>query len=205
LFFIIRNYDKELYFSLIKEDAIIENSQFFFYLIAGIVAFFTIYIQRKANLQAKVAYILFAFVMIVFAFEEISWGQRIFNIETPDAIIDINTQNELNFHNLKPVQQILHLGYMVISLYFCLGNIFFKNLIKKLFLEFGYLFNTKKILLWYYLPVFIFYFFYDFFNVQLYGYIGFYILDARDQEVFETLFSLGFMIFAIKNYLITKK
>jgi hypothetical protein len=32
--------------------------------------------------------------------EEISWGQRIFGIETPAFIADANRQSELNFHNL---------------------------------------------------------------------------------------------------------
>ena len=33
--------------------------------------------------------------------EEISWGQRIFNIETPEFFQDKNAQGELGFHNLK--------------------------------------------------------------------------------------------------------
>ena len=33
--------------------------------------------------------------------EEISWGQRILNIETPEAIKEINAQGELTIHNLE--------------------------------------------------------------------------------------------------------
>ena len=36
--------------------------------------------------------------------EEISWGQRIFNIATPDALLKINAQGEVNVHNLAPFQ-----------------------------------------------------------------------------------------------------
>ena len=33
--------------------------------------------------------------------EEISWGQRIFGIETPDALREANRQEEINLHNLS--------------------------------------------------------------------------------------------------------
>jgi hypothetical protein len=33
--------------------------------------------------------------------EEISWGQRIFNIETPQFLKNINMQKEITIHNLK--------------------------------------------------------------------------------------------------------
>lgn len=32
--------------------------------------------------------------------EEISWGQRIFNVQTPEALAEINAQEELNVHNI---------------------------------------------------------------------------------------------------------
>ena len=33
--------------------------------------------------------------------EEISWGQRIFNIATPETISQMNVQDETNIHNLE--------------------------------------------------------------------------------------------------------
>jgi len=33
--------------------------------------------------------------------EEISWGQRIFDIETPESLNEINTQREMNLHNIR--------------------------------------------------------------------------------------------------------
>ena len=33
--------------------------------------------------------------------EEISWGQRIFHIQTPEALAEINMQDEINIHNLN--------------------------------------------------------------------------------------------------------
>jgi hypothetical protein len=45
---------------------------------------------------------LFAFAMVFFvaAAEEVSWGQRIFGIETPNLIKDVNVQKEITLHNL---------------------------------------------------------------------------------------------------------
>ncbi len=39
-------------------------------------------------------------VFLFAAGEEISWGQRIFEIDTPDALVDANRQQETNLHNL---------------------------------------------------------------------------------------------------------
>jgi hypothetical protein len=40
--------------------------------------------------------------LIYFAGEELSWGQHIFKWEAPDAIKEINRQDETNLHNLGP-------------------------------------------------------------------------------------------------------
>jgi|GEM_PF-1464372 len=47
--------------------------------------------------------LLMAFVagLLFLAMEEISWGQRIFGIETPEALRTINVQGEINLHNLS--------------------------------------------------------------------------------------------------------
>ncbi len=39
------------------------------------------------------------FLFLAFG-EEISWGQRIFGIETPEALLRVNSQGETNLHNL---------------------------------------------------------------------------------------------------------
>jgi len=55
--------------------------------------------SRRAR-AARVLALLMAFVLAVFAMEEISWGQRIFGLETPARLAAINHQQELNVHNL---------------------------------------------------------------------------------------------------------
>ncbi len=53
--------------------------------------------HRNLGLFHYVAAIAFA----VGAFEEISWGQRIFGWETPGAISDVNRQDETTLHNIS--------------------------------------------------------------------------------------------------------
>src|SRR5690606_21726008 len=40
-------------------------------------------------------------ILLFGAGEEISWGQRIFGFDTPEAIYQHNAQGEMNLHNLK--------------------------------------------------------------------------------------------------------
>ncbi|MDD3604553.1 MAG: hypothetical protein PHD86_05145 [Kiritimatiellae bacterium] len=44
---------------------------------------------------------LLGLFMFVCAGEEISWGQRIFGFGTPEAMVEVNEQNEFNLHNLS--------------------------------------------------------------------------------------------------------
>ena len=50
--------------------------------------------------RGKLVLLFIAAVCLFGAGEEISWGQRLFNIETPQAMMERNAQQELNLHNL---------------------------------------------------------------------------------------------------------
>jgi hypothetical protein len=43
-------------------------------------------------------------MLLVAAGEEISWGQRLFELDTPPALVDGNRQDELNLHNVDGLQ-----------------------------------------------------------------------------------------------------
>lgn len=55
----------------------------------------------KASKIRKIGYLITALIFFIGAGEEISWGQRIFKIETPESIAAINTQEEITLHNIK--------------------------------------------------------------------------------------------------------
>ena len=62
--------------------------------------------RRIARLPLGLAVVCF------FGFgEEISWGQRIFGIETPAGLKQANSQQETNLHNLKALSGIFDLDY----------------------------------------------------------------------------------------------
>ncbi|MFC1462588.1 hypothetical protein ACFLQU_03175 [Verrucomicrobiota bacterium] len=77
--------------------------------------------RGKDNLNA-LAYALFGLLCIFIAMEEISWGQRILDFNTPDPFRKQNIQNEFNLHNLGPVQKLLFLFYSLVGGYACLSG-----------------------------------------------------------------------------------
>jgi len=77
------------------EDGVVEYLSVVFWGV-GLIFSIILTIKKKNKLIAFV----FLFVCFIWIGEEISWGQRIFNIETPELIANANKQSELNFHNL---------------------------------------------------------------------------------------------------------
>src|SRR5690606_26021664 len=90
-------------FRLGIEDGPIENATALFLLIGSItMAIHGFKILSSGKHARTIAYAAFAVAIafFVFAGEEISWGQRIFNIETGEFMQQYNWQNEMNLHNL---------------------------------------------------------------------------------------------------------
>ena len=100
----------ETYIYIAKEDSYFENGTALLFLVISIlflVLFFRIDMFRKeedklyfSSYTKRIFFLLFALMFFVFFGEEISWGQRIFGFETPEAIKVRNMQNEFNFHNI---------------------------------------------------------------------------------------------------------
>ncbi len=93
-------YSNFTYQSLVKEDGIIE------YLTAIFLMSISIFLIKKL-LEIEdiisvnnLGIIIFSIIFFFGFGEEISWGQRIFNIETPTFFAQNNLQSETNIHNL---------------------------------------------------------------------------------------------------------
>ena len=82
---IVSGIDDAYYKNLTKEDGVIENATVLVYLISFI---FSLLIAKQFK-SKKILFTLFLILGIGFffiAFEEISWGQRMFDFESPDLI-----------------------------------------------------------------------------------------------------------------------
>lgn len=106
-----------------REDTFVEWMTFFAYFVASIFTFLTWRIVRQLDLPRKLKrYWVFLFIiatigLFVIAKEEISWGQRIFGIETPEALVEINQQDETTIHNISFVFRWIYHAYLVLGIY----------------------------------------------------------------------------------------
>lgn len=84
------------------EDGALEYLSALFCLVAAGL-FFTIcgnYTSKRHILPARIA-LFIGFIFFVIGMEEISWLQRILNIESNDFFMKYNAQQEINLHNLN--------------------------------------------------------------------------------------------------------
>lgn len=187
---------------LCGEDSIIEYCQFVVYSLASAVSFLAcVFCLKKGFMLNGSILLLFTILLITVSMEEISWGQRIFDISTPSWFIDHNKQEEISLHNLYPVQNHLHQAYAFIGFILTFGwipvRILFKmqninNNLKKMIL----LFSPKWYLMFYFMPTFIIYsyFLLDFNEnyVKGNGFVRWY-----DQEPAELLLAVGALFFLL--------
>lgn len=85
----------------VREDGLIEWLTFLALILGFFLCWYRASILRP--FRSKIFYFSLIFLGLVFLFgagEEISWGQRIFNIKSPEFFMRNNTQMETNLHNL---------------------------------------------------------------------------------------------------------
>jgi hypothetical protein len=79
-----------------QEDALLENLSVLLAIGAAVLLLIGL---PRADRRSQIFAAIVAIVAIVFAGEEISWGQRIFGIESTGIFAEANYQRETNFHN----------------------------------------------------------------------------------------------------------
>ncbi|KPK80508.1 MAG: hypothetical protein AMS27_16930 [Bacteroides sp. SM23_62_1] len=91
----------ESYLEFVKEDGIVEYLTFFFLLLSSLVCLYRLnqYIKIKKGLWI-LTWAILAVMFFFAAADEISWGQRIFNIQSSEFFLEHNKQAETNLHNL---------------------------------------------------------------------------------------------------------
>ena len=95
-------FQESIYKELIKEDGVIEYMTAFLLLITSAFLFSKVI---KIGYSRGYPWFVFNVLMVLGLFfgfgEEISWGQRIFSIESNDLFLNHNSQGEINIHNLR--------------------------------------------------------------------------------------------------------
>lgn len=136
----------EAFHYVIREDGWVEylTTLFLFMsaILLGINAFKAIKLKNSKQI------LFFTLAMLVFIFgtgEEISWGQRIFGVETGDYFLENNYQAETNLHNLEiggvDLNQLIfsQLMFIVLIFYFLFLPIlaYKTEFFRKLIIDFG--------------------------------------------------------------------
>ncbi|HEU4571347.1 MAG TPA: hypothetical protein VFR93_01570 [Candidatus Limnocylindrales bacterium] len=107
-----------LYEALMSEDRIVEWLQFVTILLAsGVFALVARAAWRGDRRGLAALFALVAAAAFVVAGEEISWGQRILGLETPEVLDRINHQGETNIHNIPLIQRMFNIGELLAGVY----------------------------------------------------------------------------------------
>jgi len=85
----------------VREDGFIEWLTIVSLLSGVFLCFYrTFKLKSQRSFIFLLGMVLMGLVFVFGAGEEISWGQRIFNIESPEFFVNHNAQGEINIHNL---------------------------------------------------------------------------------------------------------
>lgn len=194
VFIYLRN--QQLYRWMISEDSLIEWSQFA--LIAGssfLSMMLSIFLKKKDKFLA-IVFLILSIGLFVVAGEEISWGQRILEIQTPKELAQRNLQEEITIHNIDVLFGLVYRGYMAIGLVGGLLWMTKNKLKKKLFLPLNQITNIF-IPDWYLSIYFIIAFIYNFDRIYISCYVG----ESLLEEPMEFILMLAFFIFFLEKYI----
>jgi hypothetical protein len=92
-------WDQGLLGRLVREDGVFENAEAIDYFAGSLLLLYVVLVQGLRNVWLLGLALLFFIV----GGEEISWGQRIFAVSTPDALRAVNVQGETNLHNVEGI------------------------------------------------------------------------------------------------------
>ena len=99
-FAIIYKTNSHFYIYLTLEDNLVEWLTFDLFFLTGVLSLFIAIQIRKNRGPYFWFFLIFSGLCILFSLEEISWGQRIFGINSPEYFLEHNDQGEINIHNV---------------------------------------------------------------------------------------------------------
>lgn len=109
----------------VQEDGLVENLTALFLFFCSIVCLFRTFEYRKMKKPLWVfTYVALTILFFFAAGEEISWGQRIFGIQSSEFFLEHNKQAETNLHNMivngKNLNRLIFAApmFVVLTIYF---------------------------------------------------------------------------------------
>lgn len=201
-FLLLRRFARLDYYTFVREDGFIENLQSLFFALAALGA--GMLARRFFRSADKLFGIAFSFLcagLLFVAAEEISWGQRIFGIETPPELAEANIQGEITVHNLKALGNVVHKVFILVGLYTVFGRglvwLFARPLLST---------RWSHILVdWYIVPFFMpflaVYVTYEYLNAIIEPHYGFPVILWQDLETAEFFLASGFLAFIVSKML----
>lgn len=197
----------DVYTKIIQEDNFVENAEVVVYFLSFLFAF-TIAINfiKTRHRFCGLFYIILCIMFIFICGEEVSWGQRIFNIEIPMYFEEHNVQKELTLHNLDILHNPIYVLYVLVGFFGAFTWLILPKKVKAKYNLTVTFFVPDRFLIFYFLPTFILYLCYCIYGISilLFGIMPFCIgnnsfIVWRDQEPAELLLAFGFLFFVIIN------
>ena len=203
LFFIFTKiFLSNVYSTIIREDHVLEYLQVILYFISSIL---TLYISvaflKSRRYSFGIIYLILFFILMFWFFEEMNWGQRIFNIPNSEYFETHNAQKEISIHNLNIFQDFLDEAYMIIGFYGAFACFLIPKYFKNKFKEKLKFIVPDWYLSLYFFPIFMIYLFFGYISPYMTHYyeIDIFRIDSiiiwRDQEPAELILSIGLVIF----------
>ena len=191
---------------LVQEDSLAENLTALLYLFSCFFSFIiSVFFYKEKFKLSSIPYLILAIFFFFIAMEEISWGQRLLGIKTPEYLLKYNYQQELNIHNLKSFP--LHMLYIIVGLYGGLARFLIPKSIKRTYNPIVNYYTPNYYLSFYFLIVAILYLYYEYFSSILilifgdqFGWGKGHFMHGKDQEPAEFILSIGFFLFVLINY-----
>jgi hypothetical protein len=134
----------DAFLKYVTEDGPVEYLTAFFLFFSSLVCLYRVFQYRKMKKPLWIlTWAALAFLFFFAAGEEISWGQRIFGVESSDFFLQHNKQGETNLHNLVVEGHNLNilifsrLMFVVLFIYFALSRLmvwkipFIRNLVNR--------------------------------------------------------------------------
>jgi hypothetical protein len=197
------------YMTLNREDGLVEWATAAVYLVAaGFAISLVLSFWRLRERLYVLLYSGLAVGMIFVAMEEISWGQRLLGVDTPDYVEDINLQGEITFHNVEGFP--LHEAYIAVGFYGAFSRVIATPFLGKHYPHLVNLLTPPRALFLYFFIPFLLYAYYEFLWYTELAPSGlewgeYWIerggsLSGDDQESIELLLSLGFLLFTVVTW-----